>query len=277
MLKTTVKVAAASLLTGAAMTASVASAADYQLTDVQKREVVALLTAPKASPGIGISVPTGFGASSGTIFASIGGTTTDNDNTDDLDGSMSIGMGIGDATEALALEVQANIISLTNNADGSDVGEEGSVSIKLSRNIGSTSAISVGAENITTWGEATGDDVDASGYIAFTNLQALSDNPSNPLTLGITIGVGSERFAFADTNTFGVFGAVSLAVHRQIGLIADHNGKFANLGVSLVPVRSLPLTVSLSAVNVNQVSAAKGGTSTGETEFGGSVGYSWNF
>lgn len=275
--KTTVKVAAASLLAGAAMTASVASAADYQLTDDQKRAIVALLTAPKAAPGIGLGVPVGFGASAGQVFASIGGVTTNNPANDDLDGSMSLGMGFGDANEFLALEVVANIISLTDNGPNSDFGEQGTASVKLSRNVGRTSAISVGAENITSWGTGVADD--ASAYVSFSTLKALSNNPSNPLTLGVTIGAGSERFQDVSSggNGIGFFGSLSLAVHRQVGLIAEHNGNYASAGISLVPLRSCPLTVTLSAVNINEVSAANGGTATGDSEFGGSVGYSWNF
>lgn len=280
--KSTFKVATAGLLAGAAMTAGVASAATYQLTDAQKRSIVALLTAPKTAPGIGIGVPTGFGAQGGQVFASIGGTTTQKTTTlkDGLDGAATIGMGFGDANEFVALEVQANIISLTNNAPGSDFGEEGSASVKLSRSVGLQSAISVGAEDVTTWGNSLSN-VNASAYVAFTTLKALSDNASNPLTMSFTIGAGTQRFQnvknnVRDTNP-GLFGAVSLAVHRQVSLIAEHNGNFANVGMSFVPLRSYPLVVSLSAVNVNEVSAANGGTSTGDTEFGGSLGYSWNF
>jgi hypothetical protein len=281
MLKT-VKIMSAGLLASAALSATgVASAAGYELSDDQKRAIVALLTAPKAAPGIGIGVPTGFGAGSGQVYAAIGGTTTEDAGGDsDLDGSASIGMGFGDANEFLALEIQANIISLTDNAPDSDFGEEGSFSAKISRNVGRTSAISVGAENISTWGDSL-DGTDPSAYIAFTTVKALSDNPSNPLTFSFTIGAGTERFQEVDNNVTdsgpGVFAAAALAVHRQVGLIADYNGNYASAGISLVPLRSYPLTVTLSAVNVNGVDAADGGTATGDTEFGGSLGYSWNF
>lgn len=281
--KRTAKIAITGVVAGAAIAASgMASAANYQLTEDQKRAIVALLTAPKAAPGIGIGVPTGFGAQGGQVFASIGGVTTEKTATlkDGLDGAATVGMGFGDSNEFVALEVQANIISLTNNAPGSDFGEEGSVSVKLSRNIGRTSAISVGAEDVTTWGDST-NNVKASGYVAFTTFKALSDNLSNPLTVSFTIGAGTQRFQEVKNNVrdneAGLFGAVSLAVHRQVSLIAEHNGNYANAGVSIVPMKNYPLVVTLSAVNVNEVSAANGGTTTGDTEFGGSVGYSWNF
>ena len=195
-IKRTAKVAVTGVIAGAAIAASgAASAANYQLTEEQKKAIVALLTAPKAAPGIGIGVPTGFGAQGGQIFASIGGTTTEKTATqkDGLDGAATVGMGFGDSNEFVALEVQANIISLTNNAPDSDFGEEGSVTVKLSRNIGRTSAISVGAEDIAHWGDSS-DGTKASGYVAFTTFKALSDNLQNPLTFSFTIGAGTQRF-----------------------------------------------------------------------------------
>lgn len=282
-IKRTAKVAVTGVIAGAAIAASgAASAATYQLTDAQKRAIVAMLTAPKASPGTALTVPSGFGAANGQVYVAIGGTTTEKTATqkDGLDGSASVGVGLGDASEFLALELQANIISLTDNAPGSDFGEEGSFSVKLSRNVGAASAISVGAENVSTWGDSL-DGTKASGYIAFTTLKSLSNNPVNPLTLSVTVGAGTERFQDKDNGVrdsdAGLFGSVALAVHRQVSLIADYNGNYVNAGVSIVPLRSHPLTVTLSAVNVNDVSSADGGTSTGDTEFGGSLGYSWNF
>ena len=281
--KTTAKILSAGLLAGAAVSApSVASAAAYELSEEQKRAIVALLTAPKAAPGIGIGVPTGFGAGQGQVYAAIGGTTTEKNGSQDdgVDGSASVGIGFGDANEFLSLELQANIISLTNNAPGSGFGEEGSISAKLSRNIGRTSAISVGAENVATWGDSI-QGSDASAYVAFTTVKALSNNPSNPLTLSFTIGAGTERFQDLNSGNRdsgpGVFGSLALAVHRQVGIIADYNGNYTSAGLSLVPLRNYPLTVTLSSVNINEVSAADGGTATGEAEFGGSIGYSWNF
>lgn len=281
--KRTAKIAVTGVIAGTAIAASAAaSAATYELTEAQKRQIVALLTTPKAAPGIGIGVPTGFGAQAGQVFASIGGITTKKTSTleDGLDGAATLGMGFGDADEFVGLEVQANVISLTNNAPGSDFGEEGSVSVKLSRNVGSRSAVSVGAEDVATWGDSL-NGTKASGYVAFTTIKALSDNPMNPLTLSVTLGAGTQRFQDLDAGVrdsdIGLFGSLSLAVHRQVSLIAEHNGNFANAGISVVPLRNYPLVVTLSAINVNEVSTNNGGTETGDSEFGGSIGYSWNF
>lgn len=258
-----------------------------QLTESQKQTIAAMLTAPVASPGLGIGVPTAFGLGSHQMFFSIGGVSTKElaTNERDYDGSATLGMGFGDAVEFVAFEVQANVISLSDNAPGSDVGEEGSISLKLSRNVGRTSAVAVGVENAATWGDAL-KGTESSAYVAYTKLTALSSNASNPLTLGLTIGAGTDRFQKLETkgNTNGVqdqspgvFGAISLAVHRQVSLIAEYNGSYSNAGISFVPLRSCPLTVTFSAINLQERRRVNGGTRTGETEFGGSIGYSWNF
>ena len=235
---------------------------------------------PIAPPAMGISIPIGYGAQGGQMFAAIGGTTTDSPANDDLDGSAAIGIGFGNSDDFVALEVVANIISLTNNAPGSDIGEEGTFSVKLSRDIGQSSAISIGAENISTWGDATSG-TNASAYVAYTKIGSLSDDQNNPLSYSLTIGLGSERFQDLDNSQRdtapGLFAGVALAVHPQVGLVADYNGNFANVGISLIPLRSIPLGITLSAINVDEVSAADGGTTTGDTEFGGSIGYGWQF
>ena len=263
--------------------AGVISAATYGqaanetvLTDAQKRQIAAVLTAPAASPGTAVGVPSGFGAGQGQVFASIGGTTNDGD----LDGSANVGLGFGNASEFVALELNANVFSLTDNGPGSGVGEQGSLSAKLTRQLTPTSSLAFGAENLLVWGDET-ETVDPSVYLAYSKVHALSDDPLKPLLLTYTLGVGNERFGEFEngvrTNDVGIFGAVGLAVTRRTGFILDYNGNFASAGVSFVPIVDQPLTVSLSVNNFTSVDAADGGTLSGDPEFGVSVGYSWQF
>lgn len=275
------RVAATFALAASAVCAA-APAQAYQLSDEQKRIIAALLTAPKAAPGIGIGVPTGFGAGQGQVFAAIGGTTTEKANgRGEYDGSASVGFGLGDANKYAALELQANIISLTNNAPGSSFGEEGSFSAKISRVLSPTTGIAVGAENLGTWGNAL-KNTDPSLYVAMTHVASLSpENPFNPHTVSFTVGLGNERFEDIrdgkSERDIGLFASAALAVTRQASVIAEYNGNYINLGVSYVPMPKYPLTISLSAINAESVLAADGGTATGDREFGGSIGYSWTF
>lgn len=260
---------------------SAAKASNYKLTEEQKRLIAALLTAPKSAPGTGLSTPSGFGAGKGQLFASIGGTTTEDSNgSHDYDGSASLGAGFGDAQKFAALELQANIISLTNNSEDSGFGEQGSVSAKLSRNVGMNSGISFGVENLGTWGDIV-DETDPNTYVAFTTVHALSTDPFNPLLFSFTAGLGNERFRDLrngnQRGSVGLFASFAFAPHRQAGLIVDYNGNYVSIGASFVPLRQYPLTVTLSVVNANEVEEGDGGTTTGDAEFGASIGYSWRF
>lgn len=277
------------LAIGIAMASTISSAnestdantSEYTLTADQKRMIAAILTAPKSAPGIGLGVPTGFGASQGQAFFSIGGTSIEDVNGDnDYDGSASVGVGFGDPSEHVGVELQANIISLTNNSDDSGFGEQGSTSIKFSRNLNSDTGFAFGIENLSTWGSGL-DNTDPSVYVAFTNVSTLSDNPFNPYPLSLTIGMGNERFRGLSNgerdNSIGIFGAVALAVHRQVGLVLDYNGNYFNAGASFVPMKQYPLTATLNLVNIDSVDANDGGTASGDPEFGASIGYSWSY
>ncbi|MEP1535921.1 MAG: hypothetical protein ABJQ34_03475 [Paracoccaceae bacterium] len=268
---------AALVATGVFCTASFGqTASQVTLSEEQKRLIEALLTAPVASPGVAIGVPSGFGAAKGQAFASIGGTTNDGD----LDGSANVGLGFGNPSEYVGVELNANIFSLTDNGPGSGTGEQGSLSVKVTRQLTPTSSLAFGAENALVWGDET-ENVDPSFYLAYSNVNALSDDPLRPMLLTYTIGVGNERFGDFDngvrTDDVGIFGAVGLAVTRRTGVILDYNGNFASAGVSFVPIVDQPLTVSLSVNNFTSVDAADGGTLSGDPEFGVSVGYSWQF
>lgn len=268
---------AALVATGLFCTASFGETANkVTLSEEQKRLIGALLTAPVASPGVAVGVPSGFGAAKGQAFASIGGTTNDSD----LDGSANVGLGFGDPSKYVGVEFNLNFFSLTDNGPGSGTGEQGSLSVKLTRQLTPTSSLAFGAENALVFGDET-ENVDPSYYLAYSNVNALSDDPIRPLLLTYTIGIGNERFGqFHNnerTNEVGVFGAVGLAVTRRTGFILDYNGNFASAGVSFVPIVDQPLTVTFSANNVTSVDAADGGTLSGDAEFGASIGYSWQF
>lgn len=256
------------------MGAAEANEVNYTLTLEQKRLIAAMLTAPKSSPGSAVTIPSGFGAGQGQAFASIGGTRTN----DEFDGSAGFGFGLGNASETVAVELSANIISLTDNGNGSGFAEQGSTSIKLSRMVTPTSSVSIGAENATTWG-ITG--TDPNFYIAYSHIQTLSSDPFNPMPLSLTIGAGNERFTEMSngkrSDGLGVFAGVSLAFHRQAGAILDYNGNYMNFGLSLVPLPQYPVSLTLSMTNINSVDPKDGGSASGDPEFGAGLGYSWSF
>lgn len=280
------KVAVAGLtaasLTSISSAANAASVDELPISEELKQLILAAITAPAASPGIAQSSPVGFGAAWGDVFAGIGGAQNTDQvrntpNGDSVNGSASIGFGLGNPAELVGLETTLNIISLTGGAGDSEVGEDGNVNFKLHRVLSETTSIAVGIENALAWGSA--DDVDSSKYVSLSHATALRpNNPSNPMTVVVTAGVGDSRFkdqtepaAQRDNdNAINPFAAVSLAFNRRASVIADWSGSSLGASVSFVPFQNIPLSASVGVVDVTD-------RLDGGARFTGGIGYSYNF
>lgn len=272
---------AAVYLCGGAMAAGNAHAislSDLGLSESQQRALARLVTAPATSPGIVAGSPVGFGAGWGEAFVALGAQTTPDNSPDDIDGAMSIGFGLGDAYEYVALETTASIVSLTSdngNNDSDSFGSDGALNFKLHTVLPGSLGIAVGVENVARWGEvADGPAAKSSAYLTATRFFSVGQSG---MPLAVTAGVGDNRFvdplvgsAGVGEDGVGLFGAVSIAPHPQVSLIADWSGRDLNAGVSVVPFRTIPLTVGLTAIAVTE-------RNDGESEVGGSIGYSFRF
>lgn len=250
------------LLTLASATANAGTVADLGLSVEQIRALNAQLTAPIAAPGIAFGSPTAFGAGWGQLFAGIGGQTIPPGSKENVDGSALVGAGFGDPRRGLGLEVAMNIISLQDS-----FGDDGNWNFKLHRTLPWRASLAVGIEDTGGWGAAK--NTESSSYAAYTQVIELSpESPKRPLNLAFTLGVGDERFADPDSST-GVFGAVSLAVHRQGSVIADWTGRDLNIGASVVPFYRIPLVLTIGFINLTEEHE--------DTEFAGGVGYLYQF
>ncbi|MDF1781845.1 MAG: hypothetical protein P1U67_11150 [Alcanivoracaceae bacterium] len=239
--------------------------ADLGLTEAQIRDLVRSALPPAASPGISMGSPVGFGASWGSAGIGIGGATAER-LSQDVDGSAGVVFGLGDATKTVGLETSLNIISLTNNAPGSDVGEDGNFGLKLHKTLKPDLAVSIGAENVMPWGAA--DNVDSSYYVAVTKFLVLGGD--NPSSLALNFGVGEGRFDYDGNDDVGAFGSIAWIPSEKYSLIADWTGRDLNAGVSLAPLHDVPVTITLGAINLGERLGQ-------DTEFSGGVGYSFSF
>jgi hypothetical protein len=89
------------------------------------------------------------------------------------------------------------------------------------------------------------------------------------MPISVSAGVGGGSFRQGNAST-GVFGGVGVQVHPQIGVGLGWSGVGLNLGASLVPVPTIPLTITLQGVDLTD-------NSTGGTIFAFSIGYGFNF
>lgn len=264
-------VLAASILAGASGAASAQglTISDLGLSEAQARALVSALSAPVTSPGIAFGSPVGFGMDWGEFGFGIGGQTLPDTSPDDVDGSASVSFGLGDATRYVGFEGTVNVISLKNS-----FGDDGAMGAKLHTTLPGRAAFAVGVENIGRWGAAKGGS--SSVYAVGTKFFDLApSNASNPMPLAINLGIGDNRFADIGDDGAGVFGGLAFMPIQQLSLIADWTGRQLNVGVSMAPFRSIPITATAGVFNATGRNL---GTQFGDdAEFGGGIGYTVRF
>ncbi|MFT5063104.1 MAG: hypothetical protein ACI91G_000469 [Gammaproteobacteria bacterium] len=273
----------AATLTSMSSAATAASVDELPLSDELKQLILAAITAPATSPGIAQSSPVGFGAAWGDVFAGIGGVQTtkaerNSPTGKSLSGSASIGFGLGNPNDFVGLETTISIISLSGSGiDDSEVGEDGNVNFKLHRALSPTTSVAVGVENAIGWGAA--ENTDSSKYISLSHASSLRpNNPSNPMTVVVTAGVGDSRFKDQtepaaqrnNDNAINPFAAVSLAFNRRASVIADWSGSSLGASVSFVPFKNIPLSATVGVIDVTD-------RLDDGARFTSGIGYSYNF
>jgi len=198
------------------------------------------------APSLGFGIPSAFGASWGDAFISAAIATAGKSRDGQVDGSISTGFGVGDARNAVGLEVVYNMGSIRN------FGSNGTFDAKLHRviyNEGATQiAVAAGWDAFAQYGNEGVRPSSAYGAVSsYTLLQP--DDSLNKMPISFTLGVGGGNFRKGNAST-GVFGGVGLQVHPQIGVGAAWSGVGLNFGVSYVPEPSIPLTISISGLDL---------------------------
>lgn len=235
---------------------------DFGLSPTESGRLQGQLYSPGASPGVAFGSPIGFGTGYTEFFAGVGGQTMPEGAPDAVDGSMSLGLGIGDPTRWVALEASTTIISVTD-----DFGHDGNFNLKLHHALPGRIGVAIGIENTGRWGDA--DVTEASNYFAITKAFEVAPADSTvPMSLSLNAGVGDGRFAKPGDNGVGGFGSAAVTFYRRFSVIADWTGRDLNAGVSVLPFKRIPLVVTLGMINFGERYSA-------EREFAGGVGYTF--
>ncbi|PSN14692.1 hypothetical protein C7293_10530 [filamentous cyanobacterium CCT1] len=191
------------------------------------------------SPNAGI--PSAFGADWGDIFFSASLSGADRLRAE-ADGSLSMGFGLGDARQAVGVELAYNLQSIRR------FGENGGFDAKVHRQVyGSDNtqvAAAVGVNNFVSYGADTAG-TSASVYGVVTAAHLLQpENPVNRMPITATLGAGSGYFS-GDNSDVGVIAGVGLQVHPQFSINTAWSGVGVNVGASIVPEPTIPLTLNL--------------------------------
>jgi len=222
---------------------------------------------PTPAPATTFGTPSAYGADWGDAFIGLAG-VTQGDNDNKADGSISLGMGFGDAVDNIGVEVSVGIISLDGFAD------DGAVGIKLHKvfpeanNLG----VALGWSNPITWGDAN--DAKDTFYGVVTQQFELRPNANNTMPLTASLGLGTGNFRStgaieAGDNPLNVFGSLGLRVIPEVSLVSGWTGSALGLGVSAAPFDfPLVFTAGVSDVTGNTRSGAR---------VNAAVGYSFGF
>jgi hypothetical protein len=210
-----------------------------------RRPATHLLAVPAAS----ISSPTAFGVEMGEAFAGFAWQSrTRYTHTDD--GAAVVGLGLGDRDRYVALEVAATSYSTLRGAGPL---ETGSLSFKLHRAFGDDWGVAAGIENAVEWG---GSDAGVSPFGVVTHVFRLSDDPRHAFSaVAASAGLGAGRFrseqdVVNDKKTVNPFGSLGVQIVEPLAAIADWNGQDLFAGVSVAPVRRLPVVVNAGFADI---------------------------
>ena len=264
-----------SALLGAAAILGIAANAGAQDTDALRKKY--MLSVPDAAPsvvagseffvgapGASAASPLAFGPNWGDAFVGAGyqaatrgtklanGTLSANGNDD---GSISAGLGVGNSSDFVSLEIVATSLSTFR----SGFGNRTAFSFQLSRMLDRSSAIAVGVENAFIAGGQKTDGTD-SWYAVASKVFTLPTSGDFFKAVTVSAGLGNGRFRFiddvnSDRKTVNAFGSVSMLLHNRVSVIADYTGQDLNVGLSFVPFKWFPVIFSPALADVTQTAS----------------------
>ena len=233
----------------------------------EPRTLSAKLAEFVVAPSASISIPIGFGANFGQIFGGFAFQSRTRF-TNQADGGLALGVGLGEPQKIVGLDVTMAILSLFGDNAG-----RGSFSFKIHRSLPEGFAIALGFENAINWG---GTDAGSSIYGVVSKFFQFTETTKEPFSqLTLSLGVGGGRFrsegAIEDgVNSLGVFASAGLRIVEPVSAIVEWSGQDLNAGISLIPFQNIPLTVNLAGADLT-------GNAGNGARFVMSIGYNYFF
>jgi hypothetical protein len=171
-----------------------------------------------------LAIPSATVAPSGLVFTSFSA-PTNGDNA-----SAAIGVGFGDATDGIGLQLTSVVSAPANGLDSS-----GYFSLRGSARIGRGATpvyLGIGADHIGIWGDTPDRDVGVTAMLtAFPVLTAA--NSGNRYPMMVTLGTGSH-VRNGDTDP-GLFLGAGIGLSESIGVSAAWSGDSFDVGASFRP------------------------------------------
>jgi hypothetical protein len=202
------------------------------------------------SPGLTFATPSAFGANWGDVFFSASAATPGKARDGQVNGSFTVGLGLGDARSNVGLELNFNVGSIKS------FGSNGSVDGKLHRIVYSDAnnqvSVAAGWKGFIQYGSEGVSPSSAYGAVTYYSILQ-PDNEINKMPISFTVGVGGGEFRKGNAST-GVFAGVGVQISPQLSIGAGWSGVGINAGLSYVPFPSIPLTIALTGGDLTDVS-----------------------
>lgn len=195
------------------------------------------------SPAITISNPSGRGADRFTAFFNTSFQSSKRYE-NGADGALGVGIGLGDAREAVGLQLSYTLASF--GTLGRDFGT-GGLNAKLHHQFPNGLSAALGWEGFVTIGDV---DFKDTVYGSVTQIIRTTPNIDSPFSrVALTAGVGNGRFrSEADFNdgvdSVNVFGSAAVRIARPLSVIVEWTGQDLAAGLSIVPFRNFPLVIT---------------------------------
>lgn len=207
---------------------------------------------PSVVPGMTANSPTAYGGFSGmgALGVAYQNKTRFNNKNDGVAGAV-ISFG-SPQTAGVDLALTAN--NLTNRSGQGGFGHRTSFSFKIHKPISNDLAVAFGADDAIARHRTF--DQRSSYYGVVSKGLMLKPDPNAAFSrLDLSLGVGNGRFqteprVFAGKNGLGVFGSAAIQASNQVRPFVEWTGQDMNVGVSLVPIRSLPIVVTPAFLDV---------------------------
>ena len=197
----------------------------------------------EGAPALTLSNPSGYGADQLRGFVS-GSFQSRTRYSDTADGTLGVGIGLGDARRSVGLQLSYTIASFGSNRDFGT----GGFNAKLHHQFADGWSVAAGWEGFATIGDNV--DFEDTIYGAVTHIVRTNPDLDTPFSrVALTAGVGNGRFRseedFNDNaDSVGVFGSVAVRVARPVSAIVEWTGQDLSAGLSIAPIRNLPLVIT---------------------------------
>jgi hypothetical protein len=228
---------------------------DRQLEEVKKSSASSNNFFEFYSPALTINNPAGFGADSNTLF--LLGSVQFPSRANATDGEIGIGVGLGDAWNAIGAELSYTIYSVRGQSQGFG---SGAFNAKLHKRIAEDTAVAIGWNRFADvkFSGGAGLDFDYpknSYYAVATQIIRTTESIDDVFSrIALTAGVGGGQFLPLDANLsaqanrdrtgIGVFGSAAVRLVRPVSAVVEWTGQDLAAGLSIVPFQGFPLVIT---------------------------------